>query len=45
MTYPEQLVYGWLVESNIEFISQFPWKYYQDDGSLHRRYVDFYLPK
>ena len=45
MTYPEQLVYGWLVESNIQFESQFPWKYTQKDGSIHRRYVDFYIPE
>ena len=40
MTYPEQLVYDWLVEHQVRFVHQFLFKTDQ-----FTRYVDFYIPE
>lgn len=40
MTYPEQLVYDWLVKHQVRFIHQFLFKTNQ-----FTRYIDFYIPE
>ena len=40
MTYPEQLVYDWLIEHQVRFVHQFLFKTDQ-----FTRYVDFYIPE
>lgn len=44
MTYPEQVVMNWLIANNIQFEQQYKYEYIAEDGKIHNRYVDFFIP-
>ncbi len=45
MTYPEQVVFDWLLQNQIKFIHQFQWQFLNLDNKIHKRFVDFYIPQ